>query len=409
MNRKHAKRVGVASLVAIGAVAATGLGVHLAGAGSTGTASAFVPIVPCRLVDTRPSDNIGERNGALNPGETLTLAVVGAHGNCSIPAGATGVASNVTVANPTAASFLTVYPADNAKPTSSNVNWTATSSPTPNQVTVGLSTDGAISLFNLAGHVDVIIDIVGYYQPTTSGGGTQGPAGPQGPKGDSGATGGQGPAGTTGATGAAGAAGPAGPKGDTGAGGPSGPKGDPGPTGAAGPQGPKGDTGAQGVAGGGATALVDANANVIGSVAVGPSSGLPKETVLVIRNGEFVPVNTATGRMSSIADSGLLYFTSNDCTGIPGATSSAPALSNLYSYSLTFPATGPDRKAYESGEQFSWLGFSNEFHSAYSVVNQSCGLAGSNGMTTLAFRLVEQPGATILADMPTPLRIVPTT
>ncbi len=91
--------------------------------------------------------------------------------------------------NPTASSFLTVYPADAAKPNSSNLNWTATSSPTPNQVTVGLSAGGAINVWNYGGNVDVIIDIVGYYQPSTSGSG-----GAQGPKGDTGATGAQGPA-----------------------------------------------------------------------------------------------------------------------------------------------------------------------------------------------------------------------
>ncbi len=178
-------RTVVAAIAAVGTIAVgTGIGVNLADAAGTGTASAFVPIVPCRLVDTRPTDNVGERNGALNPGETLTLNVVGTHGNCNIPAGATGIASNVTVTNPTAPSFLTVYPADAAKPNSSNLNWTATSSPTPNQVTVGLSAGGAINVWNYDGRIDVIIDIVGYYQPSTAGS-----AGAQGPKGDTGATG----------------------------------------------------------------------------------------------------------------------------------------------------------------------------------------------------------------------------
>ena len=130
-------RTAVAVIAAVATIAVgTTIGVNLAGAAGSGTASAFVPIVPCRLVDTRPTDNVGERNGALNPGETLTLNVVGTHGNCNIPGGATGIASNVTVTNPTAPSFLTLFPADAAKPNSSNLNWTASSSPTPNQVTV---------------------------------------------------------------------------------------------------------------------------------------------------------------------------------------------------------------------------------------------------------------------------------
>lgn len=206
-------RTALAALIAAGTIAVgTGISVHLANAASSSTASAFVPIVPCRLVDTRPTDNVGERSGALRPGESLTLNVAGTHGNCNIPTGATGIASNVTVVNPTSSSYLTVYPADAAKPTSSNLNWTTSSPPTPNQVTVGLSAGGAISLWNYGGNVDVIIDIVGYYVPSGSSSlGPQGPAGPQGPKGDTGAVGPQGLPGTPGKDGEQG------PPGDDGA------------------------------------------------------------------------------------------------------------------------------------------------------------------------------------------------
>ena len=58
---------------------------------------------------------------------------------CNIPATATGIAANVTAVNPTAPSFLTVFPADAARPFVSNLNWTATSEPTPNHLSVALS------------------------------------------------------------------------------------------------------------------------------------------------------------------------------------------------------------------------------------------------------------------------------
>jgi hypothetical protein len=74
---------------------------------------------------------------------------------------------NVTVVNATASSFLTVWPSDEGRPLASSLNWVAGAPATPNKVDVKLSADGKISLFNLAGTVDVLADVVGYYSPAT--------------------------------------------------------------------------------------------------------------------------------------------------------------------------------------------------------------------------------------------------
>jgi len=181
--------------LAVGAVVAVLLGgsaVLTASAAGSPSASALVPMTPCRLFDTRAgSDNIGPRATPLGNNETYTVAVWGANGNCTIPSGATGVSLGVVVVNPTAASFLTVFPADAARPLSSNMNWVSGQAPTPNAVTAALSNDGRMSLYNLAGTVDVLVDIVGYYVPTTSG--SPGPPGPKGDKGDDGDVGAPGP------------------------------------------------------------------------------------------------------------------------------------------------------------------------------------------------------------------------
>jgi len=172
---------------AIGGAIAVSLGLGgvltMVNAGGAGQASTLVPITPCRLVDTRADQTVGTRNSALGAGEVADFAVWGTNGNCTIPATATGIASNITSVNGTSASYLTIYPGDAARPLSSNLNWTAASAPTPNQVTVGLSATGGIKAFNNAGTVDVVIDIVGYY--VASAGGAQGPAGPAGPAGAS--------------------------------------------------------------------------------------------------------------------------------------------------------------------------------------------------------------------------------
>jgi len=183
--------------------------------GGGGSASALIPIAPCRLVDTRAASAVGDRATPVGQGEVVEFAVWGANGNCDIPTTATGISSNVTAVDPTAASYLTVYPADAPQPLASNLNWTPTSPPTPNHVTVGLSASGAIRVFNNAGAIDVIIDIAGYYVTSTAGSpgpaGSVGPAGATGAAGPGGPVGPAGPAGPSGASGAAGPTGPAGP------------------------------------------------------------------------------------------------------------------------------------------------------------------------------------------------------
>jgi hypothetical protein len=157
-------------------------------ADATGTPSSLIPITPCRLADTRPgADNVGARNGALGASETATFAVRGTNGNCTIPGTATGISANVTAVSPTSSSYVTIWPSDVSRPNASNLNFAAGTPALPNAVTVALSSTGAISAFNLAGSVHLIIDIVGYYDPATAG--PTGPAGTAGANGAAGANG----------------------------------------------------------------------------------------------------------------------------------------------------------------------------------------------------------------------------
>ena len=212
---------------AIGAAVAVSLGaggIVMAHAVST-AASSYVPVVPCRLLDTRVGAGIGGRTTPLAAGETFTVTVHGASGNCAIPATATGVSANVTTLNGSMTSYLTIWPADTALPNASSNNWVAAQAPTPNKVDSKLSATGRISLFNNAGTVDVIIDVVGFYE--TAGAGSGGQVGPQGPAGPAGPAGLAGPVGATGSAGPTGAAGGTGPVGPTG---PQGPAGSPTPS-----------------------------------------------------------------------------------------------------------------------------------------------------------------------------------
>jgi hypothetical protein len=164
---KRTKLSALAVVAALG-LGATGAAVHFASAADS-PPSTLIAITPCRLFDTR--NVTGLHVGPFVAGETATIPVVGTHGDCTIPAGATVVNFNLTAIAPTAAGFVTVFPADVTKPIAANLNWIAGQAPTTNAVTVGLSApDGAIKIFNNSGNVDIGVDIVGYYVPGGSGG-----------------------------------------------------------------------------------------------------------------------------------------------------------------------------------------------------------------------------------------------
>ncbi|NEA54463.1 right-handed parallel beta-helix repeat-containing protein [Streptomyces sp. SID13666] len=124
----------------------------------------YTPIGPVRVLDTR--DGTGTTGGTVPAGGTVELPVAGQHG---VPAdGVTAVTMNVTVTEPVAGGFLTVYPHGDDRPTASNLNWTPGQT-IPNLVTVQVK-DGKVSFYNgSAGTVHVLADLLGYFSTTGSG------------------------------------------------------------------------------------------------------------------------------------------------------------------------------------------------------------------------------------------------
>jgi len=157
---KHSRRVLAAAGAATLALAGTQV---VSGAGGGASQSVLVPMVPCRLLDTRPGgDNVGSRTTPLAADEMYVAAVHGSNGNCTVPESAVGVSANVTVVNGSAASFLTLFPTDAAeRPVTPNLNWVPGAPPTPNKVDVALAADGSVALYNFAGTADVIVDLFG--------------------------------------------------------------------------------------------------------------------------------------------------------------------------------------------------------------------------------------------------------
>lgn len=129
----------------------------------------FFPMAPTRVLDTRTS--IGAHHVKLKAGETMVLQLPdsGLDSNLN-PA---PVSVNVTVANATAKSFLTVWGNGDPKPSTSNISFEPGST-VANFAVVnvdGNENTGKINIFNAAGTVDVIIDLAGVYfevdtQPT---------------------------------------------------------------------------------------------------------------------------------------------------------------------------------------------------------------------------------------------------
>ncbi len=203
----------------------------------------FSPNVPCRLIDSR--DLHAQPGWPLGPDQSQTIEAVG---DCGILAGATALSVNIVAVSPTLATHITLHPSDNPLPLASHLN-IGPGDVVSNGVDVQLSDDGRFDVYNAAGSVDIVIDVLGAYY---TGSGAAGPAGPAGPSGDDGPQGDQGPQGDEGDIGPAGPqgdpgpTGPTGPQGDPGTPGSTGPQGDPGPTGPTGPQGDPGTPGSTG-------------------------------------------------------------------------------------------------------------------------------------------------------------------
>src|SRR5450631_331729 len=149
------------SVTATNAVATSPASAASAAVTPTAAMAGFTGRAPTRVLDTRIGT--GAPVAKLGAGATLTLAVPG------LPAGATAVAINVTVANPTAGSYLSVYPGGTTRPTASNLNFVAGQT-IPNLVVVPLGSGGTVTFYNAVGTVNVIADLVGSFAPGTGAG-----------------------------------------------------------------------------------------------------------------------------------------------------------------------------------------------------------------------------------------------
>ena len=134
------------------------------------TLPGYTALVPERICDTRAAGSGVVANqcdsGGHSPLSTSGVMTVTVAGAAGVPANATAVVLHVTATGTNAASYLTVWPTGAAQPTAANLNWTKGQT-VPNLVQTGVGTSGQVSVFNYAGSVDVIVDLEGYFAPSS--------------------------------------------------------------------------------------------------------------------------------------------------------------------------------------------------------------------------------------------------
>jgi hypothetical protein len=138
----------------------TNVVIDVAGYFKTGSGKAFYPLEPTRILDSRPSSQVGVYATAWAAGATREVSVAGSLGG--FPATGTSVVLNVTVTDTTASSYLTVWATGQARPTTSSLNWSAGAT-IPNAVTAKLGVGGAVSMVNAVGSANIVVDVAGYY------------------------------------------------------------------------------------------------------------------------------------------------------------------------------------------------------------------------------------------------------
>jgi hypothetical protein len=122
----------------------------------------FVPMTPCRLVDTRNAT--GPFGGPSIAGKSSRSFVI-PNSACAVPSTVTAYSLNVTVIPKAGLGYLTVWPTGVTQPVASTLNSDGRAK--ANAAIVPAGTNGAISVY-ATDATDVVLDINGYFVPATS-------------------------------------------------------------------------------------------------------------------------------------------------------------------------------------------------------------------------------------------------
>ncbi|MGH9133844.1 MAG: HYR domain-containing protein, partial [Ilumatobacteraceae bacterium] len=116
---------------------------------------------PARLLDTRSAnstvDGLFAGAGRRGAGSVTELVVAGRGG---VSAGAAAVVVNVTVVDPSAPGFVTVFPCGTPLPVASSLNYSA-GEVVPNELVAKVGAGGRICLYTYS-ETHLLADVVGY-------------------------------------------------------------------------------------------------------------------------------------------------------------------------------------------------------------------------------------------------------
>jgi hypothetical protein len=124
----------------------------------------FVPITPCRLMDTRFNQGTSGAFGPPSLGAFQTRNVPVTAGGCGIPSNATAFSLNVTVIPQGPLGYLTLWPNGQTQPAVSTLN-SLSGGILANAAIIPSGLLGSINLF-ATDNTDVILDVNGYFAST---------------------------------------------------------------------------------------------------------------------------------------------------------------------------------------------------------------------------------------------------
>ncbi len=133
--------------------------------GVTSGGAGFVPVAPCRIMDTRTGSGFSGAFGAptLNSGTRRTLPVAG---NCGIPGTAVAYSLNVTAVPAGPLAYLTLQPTGEPPTQISTLN-SFRGRIVSNAAIVPAGLSGAVDLF-VTDRTDVIVDVNGYFDASAT-------------------------------------------------------------------------------------------------------------------------------------------------------------------------------------------------------------------------------------------------
>ena len=133
--------------------------------GFFGPGSSLVPLVPARLLDSRPGQpTFDGRSAGIGVRPAGSVTEVQVTGRTGIPGDASAAVLNVTVTDAQAPGYATVYPCGTNPPAASNLNYVV-SSTTPNAVVSKIGTNGRVCVFTQSA-IQLVVDVNGYFPAT---------------------------------------------------------------------------------------------------------------------------------------------------------------------------------------------------------------------------------------------------